>query len=369
MRKTLTVRYLDAVKPAPVGKLEEIYDAVVPQMLLRVSDKGRRTFYLVARFGGPKSSPARRAIGAYPATSLDQARGQAREWLELLGKGIDPARKADDKAQTNRRVEERQNARGFEANVYRFIKARKRDGVRKALVDERDFNRVFIPAWGNRPIEEISMSEILGVLEKVAERGATRQALNLGQKIGTFFNWAVDQELITVSPYRSKRVAHAIGKKASRERVLTDDELRAFWSATAHLPQVYQATYRLLLLTGQRLNDIGAAKWSEINFEAKTLTVPAARFKSQRDHIIPLTDDAMEIIAAMPRFEAGEFISTLNGHGQITLGSVVKRKLDALMLVRAAEADGRRQRGYRAMGKSRSAQDSAHPAFRSGRVR
>ena len=95
----------------------------------------------------------------------------------------------------------------------------------KPLVDERDFNRVFIPAWGNRLIGEISMSDILAVLEKVAERGATRQALNLGQKIGTFFNWAVDQELITVSPYRSKRVAHAIGKKASRERVLTDDEL------------------------------------------------------------------------------------------------------------------------------------------------
>ena len=52
----------------------------------------------------------------------------------------------------------------------------------------------------------------------------------------------------------------------------------------------------------------------------KTLTVPAARFKSQRDHIIPLTDDAMEIIAAMPRFAAGEFIFTLNGYGQITLG-------------------------------------------------
>ena len=91
-KRNLTDRTLKALKPAAAGKLYDVMDSVVPGFGVRVSDSGRRTFMLVARYPG-SSNPARRAIGVYGAITLADARQKAQDWLKLIEAGKDPARK------------------------------------------------------------------------------------------------------------------------------------------------------------------------------------------------------------------------------------------------------------------------------------
>jgi hypothetical protein len=90
-KRTLNDRTLKALKPAPKGETYDVMDAVVPGFGVRVSEAGRRTFILVARFGGARN-PTRRALGEYGALTLAQGREKARDWLELIRRALTPAR-------------------------------------------------------------------------------------------------------------------------------------------------------------------------------------------------------------------------------------------------------------------------------------
>ena len=91
-RKVLTDRAIKALKAAPAGKRAEVLDALVPGLGIRITDRGKKTFFLRSRFPGSSSRnhPTRRALGEYGAMSLEQARESARRWHELLRQGIDP---------------------------------------------------------------------------------------------------------------------------------------------------------------------------------------------------------------------------------------------------------------------------------------
>ncbi|MFV0798926.1 Arm DNA-binding domain-containing protein [Brucella sp. MAB-22] len=103
-RENLTDRRMQALKPAAVGTRYDIQDGIVPGLAVRVTDKGTKSFVMVARFPG-SSNPTRRAIGEYGRVSLEQARTTAREWHELIRRGIDPrsAANASKDAEVQRR--------------------------------------------------------------------------------------------------------------------------------------------------------------------------------------------------------------------------------------------------------------------------
>lgn len=326
------------LKAADAGKRYDVMDADVRGFGIRVNDKRERTFIFYSRFPG-KSAPERRSLGEYPAISLEDARKKAGAWRDLIKQGIDPKSKEDEAREVAAAIARDKKGKAFETVLERFIKARRRDGIRKADEDERDFNRECLPAWQGKAVGDIRGADVMAVLEKISERGKTRQALNMGQKIGTFFSWCVDDEVIEVSPYRAKKVRTAIGEKVSRNRVFTDIEIRAFWKATEKLDVVPRSVYRLLLLTGQRLNDIAQASWSEVDLEKKVLTIPAARFKSERDHAVPLTDDAVDIIKALPRWKKCPWLFSLDGEHPATIGHKLKLRVDMAMVAALKEDD------------------------------
>jgi integrase len=333
------------LKAADTGKRYDVMDSEVRGFGIRVNDKGERSFIYYSRFPG-SASPQRRALGEYPAMSLADARAKAAAWRDLIRAGIDPKIKEDEERQDREREAAGKKDRRFETVLDRYIKARRRDGIRKVDEDERDFYRECLPTlyesnkgkkgvktvWEGRDVASISSADIMAVVEPIAERGKQRQALNIAQKIGTFFSWCVDDEVIEVSPYRAKKVRTAIGEKKSRDRVLTDAEIRAFWTATETLGTVYREVYRLLLLTGQRLNDIAEASWPEIDMEKQVLTVPAARFKSERDHTVPLTDDAIANLNAVPTYKGCKWVFSLDSEHAATIGHKIKQRLDKAML-------------------------------------
>ena len=130
------------------------------------------------------------------------------------------------------------------------------------------------------------------------------------------FSWAIDQRSygLTISPCVNLRASEIIGDRPQGERTLTDDELFALWRGAGRLGYPYAKVYHLLLLTGLRLNEVADASWVEFDLPKKEWTIPAARMKGRpgkaRPHLVPLTDDMLEILQSLPRFKNGDFLFT-----------------------------------------------------------
>ena len=331
MRKTLTDRALRSIE-------EDTTDAVVPGLGVRVSpDTGRKTFILTARYPGSKH-PARRSIGVYGDITLEQARAKARQWRELIRQGKDPAIEAE----RQKAAEVRKQAITFGAVVEDWKRdklAQERRGARTAADIERDF-----AAFWNRPIADITSHEVRAAVKAVAVRG-TYQAHNSLSHLRRLFSWAYDQEAygLEASPVDRIKAKSTIGAKKPRTRVLSEDEIRAYWRAASRLRYPYGPLLQMLLMTGQRHGEVAGGRWREIDLQARRWVIPQERFKSDATHIVPLTDDVVELLAGLHRFQKGDCLfSSSFGVNPTPISDQVKRKLDAKM-ARTLKAMARRR--------------------------
>jgi integrase len=368
----LNDRLLKSLKPAPAGKRYDVMDTVVPAMGVRVTDKAHRegkrvvanhvTFFLAARFPSKPKIYTRRELGQYGKLTLDKARAKARRWIELIHSGVDP--KTDEERQARERLRAQKNT--FLAVAEDFI-SKKLSTERKGKEVERDIRREFITAWGGRPAAEITPQDVKALIEAVKARGAVYQAHNLLTHMRRLFTWAIDQDDygLDSSPCDRIKPAVLIGKKLPRKRILSDDEIRAFWRAVARQPYPYRQTCQLLLLTGQRHGEVAGARWSEfhpelaallrradkgeaiawpkVKTEWKLWCVGAERFKSDWDHMVPLSDDACAVLATVPLFRTGDHLfSTTFGESRTVVSDKAKGRVDARML-RTLKAMARRR--------------------------
>lgn len=325
----LTDRKLKALKPADEGVRYEVMDDQVSGFGVRVTDKGKSTFILLARYGGPKSNPTRRALGEYPTDSLSEAREKAREWRKWIEKGKDPKHEEG----RLRRAELRNQQTTFASVAEDFLKLHVKNH-RKAKDTEREIRKELIKPWGTRPITSITRQDVVALVDAITLRPAPYLAHIVLGHIRSLFNWAINRGTygLESSPCDRLKPKSLIGKKSPRQRVLYDAELRALWAATERLSYPYGPVFRLLALTGCRKSEIGAARWGEIDEQNALLTVPPERFKSDATPTVPLSDDALAIISDLPRWKEGDFIFSTRG-GRLPVGgwSKAKAKLDQLM--------------------------------------
>lgn len=329
-RENLTDKRLKNLKPAEPGKRYDIQDAIVPGLGVRVTDKGKVTFTLTTRFPG-SNNPTRRAIGEYGAIELAAAREKARQWIADVKAGIDPAEKAKQEREAEEREANAKNARAFETMLERYIDFKKEKGRAKWEEDKRDFEREFLPRWKGKAIDDITSDEVVEALEAIKKRGAVRQSQNMAQKIGTFFNHWVKMDELDLSPYRPLRIALVLGEKKERQRRLSRDEIRALWTALDTMPATVRDVYRLLILTGSRLNEICALEWPEVHWRDDTIIIPPSRTKQDRQHVIPLTAWSREILEAHKGNKRTVFRSALDG--PFVLETKIRKRVEAAMLV------------------------------------
>jgi integrase len=326
---------LNALKPRADGKPYDVMDAVVPAMGVRMMGSGQRTFILIARYPNGGGNPTRRALGGYGELTLEKARSKARDWLELLRKGIDP--KAEE--ERHRVLEFRRQKNSFDAVAEEFIK-RHVAKTRKAAIVERELRREFIKRWTGRPITDITQHDVVAVIDEAVDRNAPYQAHNLLGHVRTLFNWAIARGVYGLdrSPCDRLRPAAVIGKKLARQRILNDDEVRALWAATDDIGYPYGPLFRLLLITGQRKSEVAEAQWSEFDLDKKLWTIPATRMKADAPHVVPLSPAAIVVLSELPRFKSGEFLfSTTFGKKPVSGFSKAKTRLDNVMLVKLHE--------------------------------
>jgi integrase len=327
--RKLTDRFLKSLKPANSGDRDDYPDKTAPGFLARVTDKGKMTFALLARYPG-SANPTRRALGEYPAMSLEEAREKAHEWRKLIKRGVDPAIAEERERQAHLRNQ----ATTFAAVAEDFIKD-KLPSERKGREVERDIRREFIPAWGKRPIADIMPHDVRAVVKAAKDRGAPYQAHNLLTTARRLFSWAIDQHVygLESSPCDRLKPKAIIGKKVFRTRILDDDELRAFWRATRRLGYPYAPLFRMLALTGQRKSEVAEARWSEIDLTRRLWTISPARMKADAAHIVPLSDDVIAILKSLPRFKKGDHVvSTTFGAKPVNGFSKAKERLEKRML-------------------------------------
>jgi integrase len=177
--------------------------------------------------------------------------------------------------------------------------------------------------WNDRAIDTITKRDVIEVIDAVVKRGSPSTAHHLFAYMRRAFNYAVARDVCEHSPCDRLKPSVLIGPKGLRQRVLTDDEIRALWSACDVLGYPYGRLYQLLLVTGQRRGEVSGARWREFDLQARQWTVPPERFKSNATHLVPLSAMAIDILKALPR--KGDHLFVVNGF------SPLKRRLDKLM--------------------------------------
>lgn len=300
-KKPLTDRAIRALQPAAEGKRRIVWDAVVPGLGIRLTDRGVKTFVLVTRYPGSRS-PAPRSLGVYGAITLEAARIKAREWLALIASGVDPEEHATRKREQT-----------FKAISDQYF-LRKAKDHRSRAATEATLARLVHPTFGHRPIETINRSDIVRLLDRIEdERGPTMASRTLAI-INRVMNWHASR----TDDFRSPIVrGMARGAGQARSRVLSDDELRAIWKATGDYP-LFGALLRFILLTATRKNEAGRMTWGEL--QGSTWIIPAVRYKTNLDHVIPLSALALSVLPG----RNGEFVFSKNG--QQPIGGYTRHK-------------------------------------------
>jgi integrase len=263
-KRNLTDQSLKKLKPAAPGKRYLVWDTHRANLAVRVTDKGTRTFMVIRRPRGERRL-VNHVLGTYPTMSLAEARETAAAALDLLKEGqrpldVDRARRREKKER-----EERQRADTFAVVAEDFIKRhvegkKLRSGREVISVVRRDL----IAALGERQVAEITKLSVIKLIDKINDdRGmyAARHAFAAARKL---FNWAVERGVIERSPCDGIKAANLHGVPEARDRVLSDDELRRVWEAAGRAGYPHGPLVRLLILTGQRRDEIANLSWSEV---------------------------------------------------------------------------------------------------------
>jgi integrase len=327
-RKNLTDRFIKTREAAPAGQRRDYHDAIVPGLALRVTDRGHKSFVLIARYPMKPKDPSRRALGTYGAITLEQARDKARGWLELIAKGIDPkVKEAKERA-----AAARQQANSFGTVAEEFLTGPASKFV-KAKEARRIIEREFVRRWSTRPIVDIEQDEISAAIAAIVKRGTRYQAHNAFGYIRLLFRWAIGTGAygIKSSPVAGLSPQALAGEREPRARTLNEAELRAVWDAAEVMGYPYGPLFRLLILSGQRLREIANMRWREVDFRRRLVTIPADRMKGGRAHEVPLSDAAAALLEALPRWSKGDFVfSSTDGAKPVNGFSRAKTRIDKL---------------------------------------
>jgi integrase len=216
------------------------------------------------------------------------------------------------------------------------------DRLRSGPAISATMGRYLVPALGKTKLKDVRRRDVIAMVEDLAHQYPRQAALLLTYTKG-LFAWAEDRELIEANPVatiKPRKIGKALSPR-NRARVLSDAEIRAFWTHDAPLHRLTDLALRFVLVTGQRPGEVAGMRWDELDGEM--WTIPASRRgKTDTAHTVPLTDMALEILKqakaeaqrlAKRRKRAGGFVFEARPETPVTtaaLGRAVGRFVKAL---------------------------------------
>jgi integrase len=174
-------------------------------------------------------------------------------------------------------------------------------------------------------IKAVTRQSIVDVIDDIAVNQGRVAADRARTALGGLFAWAIDSGYADATP-----VLHIKSRamKGARNRTLTPEELKEVWLAADAIGGDYAVIVKMLVLSGQRRDEIGSLAWSEIDFNTMRIDLPEARTKNHKRHLVPLSAEALAVLPPGP--DNPERIMVFGRLGTGFSGwSKAKRELDA----------------------------------------
>ena len=326
MARALNVRSIDAIKSHKT-KRQEIPDGTVSGLYLVVQSSGAKSWAVRYRHEG---KPAKLTLGPWPRLGLAEARQAARETLGIVSVGADPTADRVTLARLKRQPAP-DGAHEFGTVLDRFLKSQRTKGRRSTDKVKTLLDKDATAYWRHRQIASITPSDVVERIEAIVGRGAPVSASRFRAWVSKLFNYTVKAQLRPDNPAASTE--NPVDAKArQRKRTLDDRELVLVWKAAERLGYPFGPAVQLLVLSGQRLNEVCAAPRSEFDLDARQWIIAPGRAKNNVEHLVPLSAAACDIITGVPTVEGGgDFLFTTTGDTPISGFSKAKRRLDALI--------------------------------------
>lgn len=254
---------------------------------VRVTPNGKRSFVFMYRFDG---KPRMMTLGEFPKTKFADAGVLHTAAQKLLEEGIDPAAK---KIKEKQDYKDSDTIDGLSEMFMEWAKKNKKSWEE----DQRIINKDILPMLGSLKVQDVKKKDILAIIDKVVARGATVTANRTLACIRKMLNFAVERDIIEVSPCHSVKMP---SKESPRDRVLTQDEIMTFWQGLDNdkvaMSKETKLALRLVLATAQRKGEILEAEWSEIDMQNRWWTIPKEKAKNGLSHRVPLSDKTIELL-------------------------------------------------------------------------
>lgn len=321
----ISKRTLDAFQSSGVTGF--LWDEDLKGFGVRVSSLGSASYVVQFRMGGREAPTRRHTIGAHgspwtPAT----AREEAIRILILVARGIDPI-----EADKQRRREAVDLA--FSKYADSFSAACKGKGW-KTLVN-RSIRLHLKPVLRNKPLPTITRSDVVEVFDRMPDEQAANRR-NVFAVLRRLFKWAISRGDILHSPMEGMETPPPV---KPRDRWLGDAELRLIWQHAPRTHRCFGPIVRLLIVTGQRREEVAGLHWEELDRHEREWRLPSNRTKNGEPNTVPLNDLAITELDLVAKGEKwprhGRVFPTSTGAG-FTGYAKGKKKLDELI----ADGDG-----------------------------
>lgn len=326
MAKALTIRNLELTKPSQVR--QEIPDGLIRGLYFVMQPTGKASWAVRYRHRG---MPRKLTLGTYPAIGLKDARELASRALVRVASDEDPAAEKQAVKATARKGEtgdREQIEKVVAIFIDRYAKANTRASSWRET--ERILKREIVGAWKGKRLSEIRRADVHDLLDKIIDRGSPIIANRTLAAFRRLSNWAVERGIIDISPAEGMKAPAA---ERSRDRVLSDEELRLVWCGCETIAWPFGPLAQLLILTGQRRDEVGSMCWAEIDFQHRQWVIPKERCKNGVEHVVPLSKAAIAILKALPRIKSkAGLVFTSTGETPVTGFSRAKDRIDESML-------------------------------------
>lgn len=264
-------------------------------LYLLIKSTGQKYWRLKYQYNGKEKNLA---LGVYPDISLKEAREKRQQAKALLKQGIDPqAERKDTKHQ-----QETQHLDCFEAQAREWYEAQKSawKSAKHTKQVITSLEKDIFPSFGHLPIGQITRSQVLKTIQAIEDRGAGELASRTLQRVNAVFDYAMIKGLIENNP--ATNLSKVLKKRVKGEYTfLSIDQMPAFIEKLNHYegePKTKLAT-QLLMHTFLRTGELRHGQWQEIDFDNALWTIPANRMKINRDHLVPLSTQVLDLLSQL----------------------------------------------------------------------
>jgi integrase len=342
----------------------EVADAGCPGLYLVVQPSGAKSWAVRYRFAG---APKKLTLGPLLALSrgepeppdpkigepltLKAAHKLAKAELRKIELGTDPAKAKQDQIASGRQAAAVHAEDSVENLKVQFIERYQKPKNRSWARIESIFEKEVLPRWRGRSVHEITKENVEDLIDAIAADRPIAANRTLAA-VRKWFAWmggrskggrkAMLKERLRTMPCVG---VEPPGREARRDRVLSDEEIKAVWAACGEVApdrdggigEPFGSFVRVLLLTGQRRGEVAGMRRSEIDADDRIWRIPSARTKNKLMHLVPLSDQTLSIIKGVKRIEGSDFVFTTTGDSGLGGFSRAKERLDETMTRQRAE--------------------------------